>query len=120
MTERELWGAVLQQAIDDAHFAFSRPDDHDRGATNMSLVDKSDARAFVTATYGAWARSRMDICHVSGIDPDAFFQRCAASLNEHGDLRDLIPPKLIVTPEEKNRRRTMKRRREAAALGCQP
>jgi hypothetical protein len=113
MNHQDLWGAVLQQAITDAHFAFCNPEADKVGATNLSPSDKIDAMNFITATYGPWKRARIDICHVSGIDPDGFYDRCAASLGKHGNLQDLIPPTTPLAPEERERRRRERRRREA-------
>jgi hypothetical protein len=108
MSEQDMWGAVLQQAIVDANLAFTLADDQTH--FGLSRPERVDAKNFITATYGPWARSRLDICHVSGVDPDAFFDRCAQCLKKHGDLREMLAAANPLTDEEKRRRKRVRMR----------
>jgi hypothetical protein len=84
--ETELFSAVINQALRDYnHLLRAKKPDHG-GAT-----DGIEARSFLTATHGPWKRSRIDICHCAGIDPDALRERVLATIERDGDLRSMLP-----------------------------
>lgn len=62
--------AVLERAIMDAKEAFG-PNSKARPARQ---VEAAQARIFLTATEGKWAKARITWCDRAGIDPDAFLE----------------------------------------------
>lgn len=60
--------AVLERAIEDARESPSM--DGERVASRC--LRNTQARVFLTATSGAWAKSRAAWCDRAGIDPEAF------------------------------------------------
>ena len=95
MAETDMWSAVVYQAICDldTHLRLlARGDeapDRNSSATFPSTLDGEEARAFLLAKHGPWARSRMDICYISGIDPDVLRERVEAAIEKDGHLQSL-------------------------------
>lgn len=84
--ETELFSAVINQALRDYN--------HLLRATNPehgSKTDAIEARSFLTATHGRWKRSRVDICSLASINPDALRDRVLAAIERDGDLRSMLP-----------------------------
>ncbi len=84
--ESEMFAAVVYQAVLDA-------DVHLRGANQTAGYkpqDGQEALKLLTDSYGPWARSRMDICNVCGMDPNALRDRVVAMIEEKGNLQDMI------------------------------
>lgn len=84
--ESQMFAAVVYQAVMDA-------DTYLRGretTTGYKAKDGEEALKFLTDAYGPWARSRKDICHVCGMDPDALRDRVQAMINHHGNLQLMI------------------------------
>lgn len=58
--------AIIEQAISDALHA--EPGKWASGS--VTIHDQAEARSFLTAETGGWARSRRDLCEAVGLDPD--------------------------------------------------
>ncbi len=91
MSERDLYCAVLEQALDDAQAAYTTPET--KRLNNFTLEERRNAIAFIEDEYGAWARSRRDVCNAAGICPDAFRERCLKELAKTGTLAGIVIPK---------------------------
>lgn len=66
---RRLWCAVLDLAIRDAHAMVTA---HNSGT---NATEQAEARKFLFATTGVWARAREQICALAGIDEAALVER---------------------------------------------
>lgn len=78
MSEQSLAIAVLAMAYDD-YCAGEPVRGKSPGTYAERLREYREAKAFCTATHGAWARSRRDWCALAGVDPDAFRDKCVKS-----------------------------------------
>jgi hypothetical protein len=70
--EKRLWMAVVAQAATDALMA--------RQTKAANDLERRDAVAFCTATYGEWARSRELACALAGVNPDKLRERILAGI----------------------------------------
>ena len=92
--ETEMFSAVITQALRDYNQRLRGKKIESGG----SEADGAEAEAFLTATYGPWKRSRIDICHCAGIDPEALRERVLAAIAKDGDLRSIMPTKQRIQP----------------------
>jgi len=110
MCERELWTAVINQAITDAaaYLDYKEKRRHTL-PNNTSYAEASQGWEFLTASHGEWARSRMDICGGTAVDPDMLRERVLAIVEERGSLSSVCVRDVVngVGEAHRNKHRLM-------------
>ena len=83
-----LYAAVIMQALYDYHMHLRGRRAHTGG---VNEIEGREAELFLTAESGPWKRSRTDLCHCAGIDPEALRDRVLAAREADGDMRAMMP-----------------------------
>lgn len=93
-SELRMWRAAIVLAWQDAFTATDVMIAHTEGAKSTRPIVamtgahfRAEARRWLTATSGAWLRSREDICHAAGVCPDRLRSRALAMIHAEADGR---------------------------------